>query len=61
MSTSVTEPEQPTRTFLQRVPTPVFVTVYGALVVAAVVGAVFGLRYTADAESTEVSLSLIHI
>ncbi|MDK8822272.1 hypothetical protein QP980_00110 [Corynebacterium coyleae] len=56
MSTSVTEPEQPTRTFLQRVPTPVFVTVYGALVVAAVVGAVFGLRYTADAESTEVSL-----
>lgn len=56
MSTSVTEPEQPTRTFLQRVPTPVFVTVYGALVVAAVVGAVFGLRYTADAESTEASL-----
>ena len=52
MSTVATESPQDTRPFVQRVPRPLFVAVYGTLLVLTVVGAVFAARYTADAEST---------
>lgn len=52
MSTAATESTQDTRPFVQRVPQSLFIAVYGTLIILTVVGAVFAVRYTADAESS---------
>lgn len=66
MSTAVTAPEQPEQPeqpaqpapekqpWLRRIPAPLFVTAYGVLVIAVILGAAMAVGYTADAKSTAV-------
>ena len=56
MSTAVTEPEPPQQPWLKRIPAPLFIAVYGALVIAVIVGAAMAAGYTADTTREDAEL-----